>query len=686
MPHSRKGAISGLQLGGILVAAFLLLLLVPGVRKVIFGESSGSENSSRYITEVAKAGPFRITVTEHGQLDSIRNVTLHNSVEGSTTIISIVPEGALVSAPVKSEVAGIVSLPKSESGSETQIVVTDESGTPHNYSVVMGTLTQILVRDGQQVKANDILGGDVVCELDSSALVDKERQQQIVVTQAEASLETAIKNLEIQLSTNDSLKEKAELAETLADLDLATYVDEGGSYEQERKGIDGQIKQIEEDLALAKEEYEYIRTQAKRGFKQQNELEAARIKVMKQEILLGVQQGSMKVLEEFTYKRTVAELKQMASDTKRETQRVELEGEAAIAQLKASLGAERLTLEVEKEKHERLLRQISNCKLVAPQAGEVVYANQNSRRSEPVVIEEGVTVRERQAIIKLPDLTQMKVDARIHESKISRVREGLQVEIKIDALPGDPFHGVLDMVSSVPVPGSWPNTDLKEYEASIRITDSEERVRKLKPGMTAEITIVVLQRNEDVLQVPVQGVRQVGPNYFAYVLKDDVPVQREVKIGDTNDAMVEVLSGINENEEVILNVSRYFGDELNELEQKYSAEAEAAAGRDAKNAPPVQGGSGPMAKGRPRGKGPGAGGQRGGKGRPGAGGGASGGGAPGGGVEAWFAKADKDGNGVLEGAEVGERTKMADGDGDGKVTKEEFSEAMKKFMQSRGGQ
>ena len=125
------------------------------------------------------------------------------------------------------------------------------------------------------------------------------------------------------------------------------------------------------------------------------------------------------------------------------------------------------------------------------------------RGSQPVVIEEGANVRERQRIIKLPDLNHMKVDARIHESKISRVEPGLEVEIQVDALPNVTYHGVLESVSSVPVPGSWPNTDLKEYEAEIRITDEVEKVRELRPGMTAALEIIVQERAEDVLQVPV---------------------------------------------------------------------------------------------------------------------------------------------------------------------------------------
>ena len=148
-------------------------------------------------------------------------------------------------------------------------------------------------------------------------------------------------------------------------------------------------------------------------------------------------------MEKFTRERTVSELEQKAKDTVLETKRAVLEGEAVIAGLRADYEARKLTLQVEEEKLARLIRQIKACRLIATQSGEAVYASQNSRRSEPVIIEEGATVRERQAIINLPDLDQMKIDARIHESLISRIMIGQPVEISIDAVNGVMYHGIL---------------------------------------------------------------------------------------------------------------------------------------------------------------------------------------------------------------------------------------------------
>ena len=648
--------------------------------------SKADVDFSQFIVEDAKVAPFRIMVTEQGTLDSMRNSTLTNRVEGSTTILSIVPEGTQVTGPVKTEYAGVVSLKVDESESEKTITVTEEDGTAHTYSITLGEFTRVVVADGDKVEVDDILGGDVVCELDYSGLEDKERQQQISVTQAKASLEKAEKQLDIQKSTNASNMSKAKLDEELAELDRAKYVADDGEYQQAYDMIKGEVKQFQQELEQAREEYEFTKRMARRGYTAQNELESRRIAVSQKNISLKTKRDELNVLETYTKGRTIAELEQLAEDTKEETKRVDLQGQAELAKFVADLDTARLTYDVEYNELIRLGRQIKACVLVAPQDGEVVYASQNGGRgSQPVVIEEGASVRERQSIIKLPDLSFMKVDARIHESKISRIETGLPVEIEIDALPGILYHGVLESVSSVPVPGSWPNTDLKEYEAVIRITDEDKMVRELRPGMNAELRIIVQQRSEDVLQIPVQAAMNMMGKYFVYVLEPSGGVRRELKIGDSNDEFMEVLDGVKEGEKVILNPRTHFSDEISELEDKLTQEAEANNKKK-----PVAGGKGGKSGGgkwKANGGGKGRGGKAGG-GRPGAGGGgrpatAGGGGGGGGGFDPAkiFERVDKNADGKITADEdTSGRMMASDADGDGSVSMEEFKEAMKKYQ------
>lgn len=470
--------------------------------------TNGNRDTSEIITEVSKRGPFRITVTERGELDSMKSATLTSKVEGSTTIISIVPEGTLVTE------------------------------------------------------------GQIVCELDSSTLREEATQQEIKVTQAEADLEKARKNVEIQETQNESDVAAATLAEELAKLDLRKFRE--GEYNQQVNELNGKIKTFEEELTRARENYEFTKRLAKKGYKSQNDVEAARIAVLKAEINLDVEKEKLKVLQDYTYQRTIAELQENAIESERERRRVELSGDAALAQYKAEVQARKLTYEVEKKELERLREQIEACTLRAPQDGEVVYPSESRRRSEPQVIEAGSTVRERQTIIKLPDLTQMKVDANIHESRISLIRKGLPVLIRVDARSDELFHGVVDSVSSVPMSTNWMRPELKEYEAVVRITDDVEQVKGLKPGLTASIEIVVNER-PDVLQVPVQAVVTVGPKRYAFVITEADVERREILIGESNDKSIEVLDGLKEGERVAMNPRTYFADELTELEAQFSA-------------------------------------------------------------------------------------------------------------------
>ncbi len=572
----RCGRISVPLLLTSLIVVTVVALLIPRVREPIFASfgNTSSVDTGRYVLHPVATGPFRIEVAEEGRIDSVRSATLTSNVKGTTTIISIVPEGSIVGPPTMAEFDGVVEFLGSESESAKQLKVVAEDGKEATYDIPIGAWTQVLVKDRQKVREGDILAGDVVCELDSSSMVDSELAQQIKVTGARAKLETAATNLEIQKTTNEKFIAEARLAEQLAQLDLASYIARGGQLEQDKLVIQGSLKKNEAELAIAQEQYDRTRDLARKGYTTLYDLEAARLTVTGLRIDQQQKKGELGVLKEFTAVRTKAELDQKAEDTKRDTERALLEARAAIAQKEADLEAAQLTLAVEEETLDRLQRQIVECKLVAPQAGEVVYATQSSRRGEQVAIEEGAQVRERQEIIKLPDLTEMKVKTRIHESRIRQIAVGQEVEIIPNSRPDLQFSGKIDTLASLPVPGEWPNNNQMEFESTIAITDGTQMTSQLKPGMQAELRIIVESRDEPVLQIPVQAVLPVAGNYYTYVATEDGAERRSLTVGKSNDAFTEVMDGVAAGENVILNPRTHFSNEINQLEQDLTKEDE----------------------------------------------------------------------------------------------------------------
>jgi multidrug efflux pump subunit AcrA (membrane-fusion protein) len=145
----------------------------------------------------------------------------------------------------------------------------------------------------------------------------------------------------------------------------------------------------------------------------------------------------------------------------------------------------------------------------------------------------------------MPDLSQMQVKLGIHESVIDRVRPGLEA---IVTLPDRTLTAKVSEVASVTRPAGWWTGNVVKYDTVIKLPENEG----LKPGMSAEIE-VILAVHEDVLLIPVAAVIETDQGDYCWVAGQADPVKKEIQLGDSNDVFIEVLSGLREGEQVILN-------------------------------------------------------------------------------------------------------------------------------------
>lgn len=166
------------------------------------------------------------------------------------------------------------------------------------------------------------------------------------------------------------------------------------------------------------------------------------------------------------------------------------------------------------------------------------------------------------------DLTKMQVDANVSESDIGGVADGKEASFTVDAYPKEPFTGLVTQVRNAPI--SIQN--VVTYDVVIAV---DNRALKLKPGMTANVSIVTARKDE-VLRVPNAALRFKPVGVPIEKKKTDLwaldsqgrPQAVSVKTGIADAQFTEVLEGqVRQGDTVIVGL-------------------EASEGKDQKNLPP----------------------------------------------------------------------------------------------------
>jgi HlyD family secretion protein len=102
------------------------------------------------------------------------------------------------------------------------------------------------------------------------------------------------------------------------------------------------------------------------------------------------------------------------------------------------------------------------------------------------------------------DLTKMQIDSSVAEADVGGVVEGQGVDFTVDAYPYRNFHGVVRQVQNSPATVN----NVVTYDCVISVTNADY---KLKPGMTANVSIVIAHR-EEALTIPNSALRFRPPD------------------------------------------------------------------------------------------------------------------------------------------------------------------------------
>ena len=514
------------------------ILLTAGLLLAVFGSMLPPESEevkeAKALYTVAE-GPLTISVTASGTVRSSNAQVIQNKVEGMTAIIWIIPEG-------------------------TQVKKGDK----------------LLELDSSKIK-DEVINQQIDVETATSELTNAQEAVELAEKQGEADIDAAKVDLRLALLDLEKYtgqpvwqtlgwpKEKyrstqlPDVAEQLSqvawdDIDLSASLNEGheGEYAQEIQTAVSEVQKLQMKLSRTQDKFVGSSNLLQKGYITQTEFESDELEYKTAELDLEVAKSKQRLLAEYTRKRRLAELMSAVDQKAFSLEKAIHQAQSNLRSAQSKLGAHQENYNREVRRLKEDTAQLEACVVYAPSDGMVVYGTTGQDRydrNQPLA--EGVEVRERQDLFRLPASDDMTADVKIHESALEKVREGLTVKITTDAFPGTVFKGEVTKVALMPdSQNRWLNPDLTVYNSEVSIVGTET---PLRPGMSCQAEIVV-QQYDSVVFVPVQSVIKIDGKSSVFVTdKGGRAKPRPVEVGLDNNRMVHIKSGVDVGEVVLLN-------------------------------------------------------------------------------------------------------------------------------------
>ena len=185
----------------------------------------------------------------------------------------------------------------------------------------------------------------------------------------------------------------------------------------------------------------------------------------------------------------------------------------------------------DKVKKGDLILNLKSGNVVAPFDGVLGYTG----------LTEDIFVSDNIFIITLDDNSIIFSDIKVPESYAPFIRKGLPVEVRVSSYKDKVFFGEIDFISS------RINADTRSLLARIKV---ENKNLELLSGSLLEITVKFNLR--DSLSVPDTSIMMEGEKSYIYTVSDeDIANKTEVEIGLRGDSKVEILSGVNEGDQIV---------------------------------------------------------------------------------------------------------------------------------------
>jgi len=499
----------------------LLALLLAGLF-LIRTSRNRAESQARYQTQPARRGDLQVTVDADGIVHSAQTAIL---VWRTSGIVETVGAQAGQTVSAKQVLASLeqTSLPQALILAQTEWIDARRA------------LDDLLQSQSEQAQAQKVLEDAQQALEDASQPALTQAQAQAAVARAQKAVENARRDVEIVRSPasgqsiqsaygilllweNTLRRTRNEIEQVQNRLGSSRP---GGS----REGYQDQLESLLLQWVTYQRSYEDALHRYSQMLQPPDPVNVAQAEANLAAALAQLDQAQRAYarLENGTSPADVAVLQAQVEDAIREVERLKDGPDPdRVAAARARLAAAQAALD---------LRQ-----LAAPFDGVVTYVN----------VQPADLVTPGSRAFRIDDLSTLLLDVRVSEIDINRLQPGQTVTIRLDAVRGKEYTGV---VAEVPPVGDVVD-DAVTFAVRIKIQDADSQVR---PQMTGSAQ-VVLESLKDVLLVPSRAIRLLDGQRVIYVLKNGKPEPAKVTLGVTSAEEVEVLEGeLQPGDEIVIN-------------------------------------------------------------------------------------------------------------------------------------
>jgi RND family efflux transporter MFP subunit len=558
----------------VVIGGVVIVLMLVGLGIGLTTRSNDNDKSLQK-TEVVKRGDFVIKINASGNLESLFSVEVKSNVEGEIEKLYVkdgdfIEKGSIllqindkqIREEMKQAEANVsaadaqlkqanrsLDIKDKQLESELQQQRDSVGQAQISYNVAKATTLQQLSQ-----QETDIQNTREALEQDKIAL----RQAKIALRQAELTLsdseqsENAAKvdldNAEAELKRIQELHAKQFISQKELEDTQASYANAKSGYDTAQKRVLSQKETVQsqkENIDTCQRSVQMRETTLK--YEEQN------LELLKQTRAAQEEQAQTQLN---IAKTRLAQLEANIEDEK-DVSRFSLES------AKANLLRNQSTLNNEKER-------LGWTTILAPMSGVIM----NLQLKEGEIITSGRSAYSQSPpLMEIADLSQMVVKTSINEVDMEKLKVGQKAEIRIRAYPDRTYSGEVREISPI----GEPRDNIIYFEVLVAVLGSP---KELRPGMTADVDIVVVERPNTLL-LPIEAVNserimtaggmnnntlvgsRSGRKYYVMLVangdkdaaaKNDPAegIKTYIEVGDTNDAEIEILSGLHEGDRVLV--------------------------------------------------------------------------------------------------------------------------------------